>query len=155
MLRGWRRGDPDARDRVAGLFPGVRSLGLQAAQFVLAREYGFRGWSALTDFVPRMGHFDDVATFRIAREFAVTPEQLWDALSRPDEVGAWLLPVSFEPRTGAPYAFHSQPAMTGTVGECRRQHAIRFDSADGAFWRFAIDTTVFLRNSPSAPPTLK
>ena len=50
----------------------------------------------------------------------------------------WLLPVSFEPRTGAAYAFRSQPAMTGILGEYRALGAIRFDSADGAFWRFAI-----------------
>lgn len=139
LLRDWRRGDSDARNRVAAFFPNVPRLGLQAAQLVLAREYGFRSWSTLTRFVPRLGHFDDVATFRIARDFNVTLERLWDALSKPGEVGAWLLPVTFEPRTGATYAFRSQPAMTGTLGEYRHQCAIRFDSADGAFWRFAIE----------------
>lgn len=139
LLRAWQRGDSEARDRVAAFFPDATRLGLQAAQLVLAREYGFRSWSALTRFVPRLGHFDDVATFRVAREFDVTPERLWDTLSKPQQIGAWLLPVSFEPRTGAPYAFRSQPAMTGTVGEYSPQRAIRFDSADGAFWRFAME----------------
>ncbi|MXY55487.1 MAG: hypothetical protein F4029_03180 [Gammaproteobacteria bacterium] len=139
LLRAWQRGDSEARDRVAAFFPNVPRFGLQAAQLVLAREYGFRSWSALARFVPRLGHFDDIATFRVAREFDVKPERLWDTLSKPEEIGAWLLPVSFEPRTGAPYAFRSQPAMTGTVGEYSPQRAIRFDSADGAFWRFAIE----------------
>ena len=138
LLRSWKRGDSDARQRVAELFPDASSLGLQTAQLVLAREYGFRSWSALIRFVPRLGHFDDIATFRIAREFDVSPERLWDSLSKRDEIGVWLLPVSFEPRAyaGAAYAFRSQPAMTGTLGEYRHQHAIRFDSAEGAFWRF-------------------
>ena len=87
-----------------------------------------------------MGRFDDLAAFHIVRELAVTPERLWYAVSTPDEVGKWLLPVSFEPRAGAPYAFHSQPAMTGTLGEYRHRCAIRFDSSDGAFWRFGIES---------------
>ena len=138
LLRAWRRGESDAQRRVGEFFPNTSSLGLQAAQLVLAREYGFRSWTALVDFVPRLGHFDDRATFRIAREFDVTLTTLWDALSRPIEVGTWLLPVTFEPRTDAPYAFRSPPAMTGTLGECCHQRAIRFDSTDGAFWRFVI-----------------
>ena len=139
LLRAWQRGESDARQRVAAFFPDPPRLGLQAAQLVLAREYGFRSWSALIRFVPRLGHFDDIATFRIAREFDVAPERLWDALSKAGEIGAWLLPVSFEPRIGAPYAFRSQPAMTGVLGEYRALGAIRFDSADGAFWRFAME----------------
>ena len=139
LLRAWQRGDSDARRRVGEFFPNASHLGLQAAQLVLAREYGFRSWPALVDFVPRMGHFDDRATFRIAREFDVTLATLWDALSRPDEVGNWLLPVTFEARTGGRYAFRSQPAMSGRLGEYCQQRAIRFDSADGAFWRFAIE----------------
>lgn len=139
LLRAWQRGDSEAQDRVAVFFPNAPRFGLQDAQLVLAREYGFRSWSALTRFVPRLGRFDDIATFRVAREFDVTPERLWDTLSKPEEIGAWLLPVSFEPKMGAPYAFRSRPAMTGTVGEYSPQRAIRFDSADGGFWRFAIE----------------
>lgn len=139
LLRGWQQGDSRAHERVAASFADARRPGLQSAQFVLAREYGFRSWTALLEFVPRMGHFDDIATFRIAREFGVSRERLWRAIADPDEVGAWLLPVSFEPTVGAPYAFRSEPPMTGTLGECHPEHAIRFDSADGAFWRFAIE----------------
>ena len=139
LLRAWRRGDSDAQRRVGEFFPNASRLGLQAAQLALAREYGFRSWTALVAFVPRLGRFDDRATFHIAREFDVTKGRLWDALAQPDEVGKWLLPVSFEPRAGASYAFRSRPAMTGTLGECCHQRAIRFDSTDGAFWRFAIE----------------
>ena len=139
LLRGWQQRDHSARERVAAFFPATRHPGLQSAQFVLAREYGFRTWTALLDFVPRMGHFDDIATFHIAREFDVPRERLWQAISEPDEIGAWLLPVRFEPTVGAPYTFRSQSPMTGTLGEYRPDAAIRFDSTDGAFWRFGIE----------------
>lgn len=139
LLRDWQRGHPDAQARVAACFPNAPKLGLQNVQLVLAREYGFPSWSALIDFVPRLGHFDDLGTFRITRDFPVTPERLWQAVSTPEEIGVWLLPATFEPKAGATYAFHSRPAMTGTLGECDHQQAIRFDSTDGAFWRFAIE----------------
>ena len=139
LLKSWQQDDPDARDRVSAVFPNNPRIGLQDIQFVLAREYGFRSWSSLIDYVPRLGHFDNVTNFHIAREFHVTPERLWDALSKPDEIGAWLLPVSFDPKVGATYAFRSQPAMTGTLGEYSPQQAIRFDGGEGAFWRFSIE----------------
>ena len=139
LLRGWQQGDFSGRARVAAFFQDSRRPRLQSAQFVLAREYGFRTWTALLDFVPRMGHFDDIATFRIAREFDVPRERLWKAISEPDEIGTWLLPVSFESTVGARYALRSQPSMAGYLGEYHHQHAIRFDSIDGAFWRFSIE----------------
>ncbi|MDE0693546.1 MAG: SRPBCC domain-containing protein [Gammaproteobacteria bacterium] len=139
LLRDWQRGESHAGERVAAYFLDAPNLGLQNIQLVLAREYGFNSWSALVDFVPRLGTFDDIGTFRINREFPVTSERLWHALSHPEEIEIWLLPVTFEPNTGAAYAFRSQPPMTGTLGEYHPQHAIRFDSTDGAFWRFAIE----------------
>lgn len=140
LLRSWQQKEPDVLDRVIAIFPNEQRLGLQDAQFVLAREYGFRSWSALLDYVPRLGHFEDIANFRISREFKVSSERLWSALSKPDEIGVWLLPVSFEPKVGASYAFRSQPAMTGTLGEYDIQRAIRFDGAGGAFWRFTMES---------------
>ena len=139
LLRDWQRGDPAVEERVAAYFPDAPNLGLQNMQLIVAREYGFQSWPALVDFVPHMGTFDDIGTFRISREFAVTPERLWEALSHPEEIEAWLLPVTFEPNAGAAYAFRSKPPVTGTLGEYHPQHAIRFDSAKGAFWRFAIE----------------
>ena len=141
LQRAWQNGDSDAQERVAGLFPDITRLGLQNAQFVIAREYGFRSWTALVSYAPQLGHFDDIATFRVSRDFPVPSERLWNALSRPDQIKSWLLPVTFEQATGAPYSFHSNPAMTGTIGEFDEQQAIRFDSDKdkGAFWRFAIE----------------
>lgn len=139
LLRSWQRGDDEARDRVAEYFPIEYRLNLQAAQLILAREYGFASWTALTDYVPRMGYFDDIACFRITREFDITPERLWKAVSTPEEIGTWFLPVSFEPRVGASYAFHSRPPMTGKLGDFQCLSSIRFDSGNGAHWHFAIE----------------
>ena len=139
LHRAWRMDDPDAISRVAAIYSGERNFGLQNAQFVLAREYGFRNWSVLLDFVPRMGYFTDVYTFHISREFDVSLEQLWGALSKPEEIGKWLLPATFEPRVGSSYAFASNPKLAGTIGVFEDQRAIRFDSEENAFWSFEIN----------------
>lgn len=141
LLRAWRQNDPDARRRIEEYYANTTRIGLQTAQYVLAREYGFSSWSALVDYVPRLGYFDDIATFRIARAFDVSAQQLWSAISSPREIGSWLLPVSFEPKAGACYEFRSQPPISGRLGEYSQQNAIRFDSGEDSFWRFAIDST--------------
>lgn len=138
LLRAWRENEPDSVTRVREHYPDGRNFGLQDAQFVLAREYGFRSWSALLKFVPRMGYFTDVYTFHISREYDVSIEQLWNALSKPEEIEQWLLPVTFEPRLGSPYAFASQPKLAGTIGVFERHRSIRFDSDEDAFWSFEI-----------------
>lgn len=141
LLRAWRDNDRVAIARVGEHFADGRIVGLQDAQFVLAREYGFRSWSDLLEFVPRMGYFTDIYTFHISREFGVSTERLWIALSNPGEIGKWLLPVTFEPKVGSPYEFTSQPKLAGTIGEYDRQRAIRFDSGEDAFWSFEIQAT--------------
>ncbi len=140
LLRDWRKDDPDAVSRVSAHYSQNQDLGLQEAQFVLAREYGFRNWSDLLEFVPRMGYFTDVYTFHISRDFEVSQERLWDVLSVPDEIAKWLLPVTFEPQVGSPYSFGSQPKLAGTIGIYDEGRAIRFDSDEDAFWSFEIES---------------
>ena len=72
LLLAWRENDSDSIARVREHYPEGRNFGLQDAQFVLAREYGFRSWSVLLEFVPRMGYFTDVYTFHISRELDVS-----------------------------------------------------------------------------------
>ena len=140
LLRDWQKNNPDAVSRVSAHYSQDQDFGLQNAQFVLAREYGFRDWSDLLEFVPRMGYFTDLYTFHISREFEVSRERLWHALSEPDEIAKWLLPVTFEPRVGTPYAFGSQPKLAGTIGIYDERRAIRFDSDEDAYWSFKIET---------------
>ena len=139
LLRDWQQGDSAAKERVAAIKPDTSDVSLQSVQFVLAREYGFRSWTALVDFAPNLGHFDDIATFHIAREIDVEPARLWHALSTTTAIEKWLLPVSFEPEVGSAYAFSTNPPMTGTLGEFSPESAIRFDGGDGAYWRFAME----------------
>lgn len=139
LLRAWQENDADAIARVTEKFPERRNFGLQDAQFVLASEYGFRSWTELLEFVPRMGYFTDVYTFHISRAFSVSLDRLWNAVSTPDEIGKWLLPVTFQPEVGSSYAFKSQPKLAGTIGVYEHQRAIRFDSDEDAFWSFEIE----------------
>jgi ankyrin repeat protein len=51
LLKGFRAGDPAAVARIRRHLPDKQRITLADAQFALAREYGFRGWSA---FVARI-----------------------------------------------------------------------------------------------------
>ena len=139
LLRAWREHNPNSVTRVSEHYPEGRNFGLQDAQFVLAREYGFRSWSALLEFLPRMGYFTDAYTFHISRAFDVSVDRLWSALSKPEQIGKWLLPVTFEPSVGSTYEFACQPKLAGKIGVYDRHRAIRFDSDADAFWSFEIE----------------
>ena len=47
LLRAFRSGDAEAAARVREHLPDKAAIALADAQFVLAREYGFRSWAAL------------------------------------------------------------------------------------------------------------
>jgi ankyrin repeat protein len=47
LIRAFRRGDPEARGRIRRHLPDKTAVKLADAQFVIAREYGFRSWADL------------------------------------------------------------------------------------------------------------
>ena len=49
LLRAFRAGDPEAAARMRTELPDKAELSLTDAQYVLAREYGFASWRALTE----------------------------------------------------------------------------------------------------------
>ena len=49
LLRAYRAGDPEAAARMRAELPDKAELSLTDAQYVLAREYGFSSWRALTE----------------------------------------------------------------------------------------------------------
>ena len=148
LQRAWRAGDADALARVATCFPDAEHVGIQRAQLVLAREYGFGSWAKLLDYVPRLGHFIDAYTFQVSRAFNVSAERLWHAVSEPEELGGWLFAADFEPRQGSRYTFRTRPAMTGVVGEYIPSRAIRFDSdSQGGSWRFEVEAADLSRRA--------
>jgi ankyrin repeat protein len=51
LLRGYHAGDRDAVARIRAQLPDKSTISLADAQFVLAREYGFVSWQALSDHV--------------------------------------------------------------------------------------------------------
>lgn len=51
LLQSFRAGDPDALARVRATLPDKQTITLADAQFVLAREYGFRSWNALREHI--------------------------------------------------------------------------------------------------------
>ncbi len=53
LLKSARAGDEAALGRVGPYFGDPRSIGLQSAQLLIAREYGFSSWTKLKDVVER------------------------------------------------------------------------------------------------------
>ena len=51
LLADFRRGDAEARARIRAELPDKPRIALADAQFVLAREYGFRNWTELKDHI--------------------------------------------------------------------------------------------------------
>lgn len=47
---------------------------------------------------------------RVSREYAVSPERLWRAISERDQIARWLMPNDFEPRVGHRFTMKSDPA---------------------------------------------
>ena len=68
LLRAFRNGDPDAIARVRAALPDKPAIGLGDAQFVLAREYGFRSWAEMKRHVETL-----------PRSPATTPEDVIEA----------------------------------------------------------------------------
>jgi ankyrin repeat protein len=54
LLAAFRRGDPEARERVRTELPDKPHIVLADAQFVVAREYGFQNWPALKERIERL-----------------------------------------------------------------------------------------------------
>ena len=72
LLKAYRVGSVDAIDRIRSFFPRLSNatdaeiqqseLGLQDAQLVIAREYGFENWSQLKERVIHLGQNTEEGT---------------------------------------------------------------------------------------------
>ncbi|MCP5081036.1 MAG: hypothetical protein GY948_04995 [Alphaproteobacteria bacterium] len=69
LLKAVRAGDEDALGRVGPYFGDPASIGLQYAQLVLAREYGFSSWTKLKDEVNRSAPRSAPVGDRLANRF--------------------------------------------------------------------------------------
>jgi uncharacterized protein YndB with AHSA1/START domain len=87
---------------------------------------------------------------RVSREYAVSPERLWRAISERDQIARWLMPNDFEPRVGHRFTMKSDPApgFDGRV-ECE---VLALDPPTRMIWGWRggpIDTTVTFTVEPS------
>jgi len=84
----------------------------------------------------RTGERDGAPT-RIAvarREYATTPDELWDALTDPARIPRWFLPITGELRVGGRYALEGN--ASGTVESCDapRGFAITWEMMGAPSW---------------------
>jgi uncharacterized protein YndB with AHSA1/START domain len=85
----------------------------------------------------------EARTVTIARVFATTPEDLWDACTDPERISRWFLPISGDLRLGGRYAFEGN--ASGTIERCEPPSRI------DATWEFGGQTSwVEVRLTPEA-----
>ena len=109
LLRAFAGGDSEATARVRAALPDKARIVLADAQFVLAREYGFHNWGALTR------HIED----RIAAARA-PHEQVHDAMQRRDAAALRRLltqHAEFRPLINAPFFPFNAPALVACAGD--------------------------------------
>jgi uncharacterized protein YndB with AHSA1/START domain len=62
-------------------------------------------------------------TVRLQREYDAPIEDVWDAITNPERIGRWFLPISGDYRLGGRYQFEGNAG--GTILECERPHRLR------------------------------
>jgi uncharacterized protein YndB with AHSA1/START domain len=62
-------------------------------------------------------------TIRLERTYDAPIEDIWDALTNPERIGRWFLPISGEYRLGGRYQFEGNAG--GEIVSCERPHRLR------------------------------
>src|SRR5512134_446213 len=60
---------------------------------------------------------------RLRRDYEAPIEDVWDALTNPERIGRWFLPISGEYRVGGRYQFEGNAG--GEIVACERPHRLR------------------------------
>jgi uncharacterized protein YndB with AHSA1/START domain len=60
---------------------------------------------------------------RLQRDYDATIEDVWDALTNPERIGRWFLPISGDYRLGGHYQFEGNAG--GQILECERPHRLK------------------------------
>jgi uncharacterized protein YndB with AHSA1/START domain len=66
---------------------------------------------------------------RLRREYDASIEDVWDALTNPERIGRWFLPISGDYRVGGRYQFEGNAG--GEIVECERPHRLKVTWAYG------------------------
>jgi uncharacterized protein YndB with AHSA1/START domain len=62
-------------------------------------------------------------TIHMQRDYDAPIEDVWDALTNPDRIGRWFLPISGDYRLGGSYQFEGNAG--GTIVACERPHRLK------------------------------
>jgi uncharacterized protein YndB with AHSA1/START domain len=62
-------------------------------------------------------------SIRLQRDYPATVGEVWDALTNPDRIGRWFLPISGDYRLGGNYQVEGNAG--GTILECDRPHRLK------------------------------
>jgi uncharacterized protein YndB with AHSA1/START domain len=83
-----------------------------------AAEAGVPTWAADLDGVLRRR--DGLPSVRFDRRYATTPEDLWSAITEPERLARWMMPVGGDLREGGRYTidYGDGDLAEGTVVEC-------------------------------------
>ncbi|RQP10085.1 MAG: SRPBCC family protein [Microbacteriaceae bacterium] len=84
----------------------------------------------------RTGERDGAPT-RIAvarREYATTPDDLWNALTDPERIPRWFLPISGELRVGGRYALEGNASGTVEACDAPRRFALTWEMMGAPSW---------------------
>jgi len=83
-----------------------------------AARTGVPAWAADLDGVLRRR--DGLPAVRFDRPFATTPEDLWSAITEPERLARWLMPVDGDLRAGGTYTidYGDDGVAEGTVVDC-------------------------------------
>lgn len=99
---------------------------------------------------------------RLRRDYDAPIEDVWDALTNPERIGRWFLPLSGEYRVGGRYQFEGNAG--GEIVACERPHRlkvtwvygevtsdadvseveVRLSAADGGATRFELEHTAIV-----------
>jgi uncharacterized protein YndB with AHSA1/START domain len=65
----------------------------------------------------------DARIIRLRRDYEAPIDDVWDALTNPERIGRWFLPISGEYRLGGHYQFEGNAG--GRILECERPHRLK------------------------------
>jgi uncharacterized protein YndB with AHSA1/START domain len=87
-------------------------------------------------------------TVRLRRTYDAPIDDVWDALTNPERIGRWFLPISGDYRIGGRYQFEGNAG--GEILECERPHRLRATWVYGDPSDPAATTEVEIRLSAAA-----
>jgi uncharacterized protein YndB with AHSA1/START domain len=93
----------------------------------------------------------EAKVIRLRRTYDAPIEDVWDALTNPDRIGRWFLPISGDYRLGGTYQFEGNAG--GEILECSRPNRLKVSWIYGPAPEPGAASEVEIRLSPSGEAT--